>query len=102
MSIEEFHASMLYIVVSFYNPGWYHNYITSHSDDGELHHFIFDIDEKQEGKHYLKLDHYDARMYPFESKTKKIMSYFTLFKWNDIFEDYVEVSDHFGSDWIGF
>ena len=41
-------------------------------------------------------------MYPYESKTKKIMSYYTLYKYNDVLEEYVQFADDFGSDWIGF
>ena len=43
ITIEEFHKSMLYVVVSFYHDDWFHNYITQKDDDGEKHTFLFDI-----------------------------------------------------------
>ena len=91
---------MLYLVVTFYHPDYTHNYIKNKGDDGKKHKFIFDITKEQEGLAYLRLDHYDARMYPFGAKEKKIMSYYALFKlddngrWDKIVKD-------FGSDWIG-
>ena len=59
ISVEEFKKSMLYLVVSYYHPGWWHNYIPVKGDDGLLHTFLFDIKPGQEGLTHLILDHYD-------------------------------------------
>jgi len=93
---------MLYIVVSFYHPGWFHNYIHNRGDDGTVHSFLFDIKEGDEGQSYLKLDHYDTRMYPFGIKEEKIMSYYTLSKFNPQMGTYDQLETDYGSDWIGF
>lgn len=44
ITVEEFHKTMLYIVVSYYHEDWWHNYIRNQGDDGKEHTFLFDID----------------------------------------------------------
>lgn len=48
------------------------------------------------------MDHYDQRMYPFGVKTEKIMSRYTLLKWDQETKSFVKIRQDFGSDWIGF
>jgi hypothetical protein len=43
ITLEDFHKSMLYMVVSNYEENWYHNYIENIGDDGEKHYYMFEI-----------------------------------------------------------
>jgi len=91
---------MLYMVVSYYEENWFHNYIEAIGDDGEKHNYLFEIKKGQEGVSYLKVDHYDTRMYPHGTKVDKIITVFTLYKWNG--KTYEQIQTKIGSDWIGF
>jgi hypothetical protein len=79
---------MLYAVVSYLEAGWYHNYIENIGDDSLKHQYLFTITEEQEGRAYLKIDHYDTRMYPHGTKNSKIITVFSLYKWNEDTEEY--------------
>ena len=37
ITIEEFYKSMLYVIISYYHKGWYHNYYENLGDDGLMH-----------------------------------------------------------------
>lgn len=100
VTLEEFHKSMLYMVVSYYEENWFHNYIEAIGDDGEKHNYLFEIKKGQEGVSYLKVDHYDTRMYPHGTKVDKIITVFTLYKWDG--KKYEQIQNKIGSDWIGF
>ena len=102
MTFEEFKKNMLYVVVSNYHEGWNHNYITNTMDDGKKHYFLFDVKPGEEGTHYVKVDHFDTRMYPYLTKVDKIMSHYALFKYNITTKVYDKIVEDFGSDWIGF
>ena len=59
---------------------------------------MFDIDK--EGQYYVQVDHYDQRMYPYNSKTEKILTNYKVYVWKD--GKFEEIAKDFGSDWIGF
>lgn len=93
---------MLYMVVSHYREGWWQSYIANEGDDGLKHHFVFDVDAATAGEAQIRLDHYHARMYPYGTKTGKVMTLYVLFKWDPVTKKYVQVQQDFGSDWIGY
>lgn len=43
ITIDEFFNTFLYVVVSFYQENWYHNYIFNEGDDGLQHYYVFDV-----------------------------------------------------------
>jgi hypothetical protein len=100
MTLEDFKNTMLYITISFYHDDWYHSYIEQEDDEGKLRHFLFEVDN--DGEHFVQVDHYDQRMYPYGAKSEKIMSKYTLYKWNSINSTFTKIKQDFGSDWIGF
>lgn len=80
---------MLYFVISYYHEGWYHNYIQSEGDSGDKTSYLFNIDNDEEGLHYLRVDHYDSRMYPYEAKKDRIMTDFKIYIWSPTLQMYV-------------
>lgn len=63
---------------------------------------MFDIDPTTAGEAQIRLDHYDARMYPYGTKSGKVMTLYVLFRWDETTKKYVQLQQDFGSDWIGF
>ena len=102
ISVEDFQSTMLYMVVSYWHPKWWHSFKRNEGDDGKEHSYVFDVPLGGEGKHYITIDHYDTRMYPFGAKASKVMTNFHLHKYNSVTAKYERLERKFGSDWIGF
>jgi len=41
-------------------------------------------------------------MYPFGTKSEKVLTYYRLLKWCKNEHKYEQINDKYGSDWIGF
>lgn len=57
---------------------------------------------EDEGTLFLTIDHYDSRMYPWNTKKDKIMTNVKVKKWDQESQKYESFNEKFGSDWIGF